>query len=113
MRTVALALLFSSSVCAQPLPDGEALLKNRAAALKRFHSIQYIDRSTTEISTPAGPVKLVSETSTAMVNPGKFRSESNNQGITFLAVSDGEALDAGSGRPRCISVTKQLSQLRR
>jgi thiol-disulfide isomerase/thioredoxin len=90
MRTVALALLFWSSMCAQSLPDGEALLKNQGAALNRFHSIQYIDSTTSEVSTPAGPVKFVSETSTAVVNPGKSRTEITNQGITSLAVSDGE-----------------------
>jgi thiol-disulfide isomerase/thioredoxin len=91
---VGLHVLAASVLGAQPLPDGEALLKNQEPALNRFHSIQYIDRTTAEVSTPAGPVgpgKVVSETATARVNPGKSRTESTNQGIDVLLVSDGEA----------------------
>jgi thiol-disulfide isomerase/thioredoxin len=92
VRTIALTLFLTSCIRAQPLPDGESLVKGLGAALTQFHSIQSVDQMTTETSTPQGPVKAVAEVSIARLNPGKSRIETKVQGSPMrqLQVSDGE-----------------------
>jgi thiol-disulfide isomerase/thioredoxin len=90
MRIPGALFLLLPALCAQQLPDGETLMKQMGAGSNRFHSIQYTDESTTETTTPAGPMKVIIEASTAVVNPGKSRTESKVQGIVVLSVSDGE-----------------------
>jgi len=95
--TKCIALLCTGGSCAflvlpvlraQQVPDGEALVKGTRG---HFHTIQYTDQTTIEIPTPAGPVNMTVESSTAKVNPGKLREESTVQGMmTLLKISDGE-----------------------
>jgi electron-transferring-flavoprotein dehydrogenase len=71
------------------LPDGKELSKQTRDAAKRFHTLQFAIVVTVETS-GEHPMKIQSEGSMVMVNPGKMRIESSAQGMTQLTVSDGE-----------------------
>src|SRR5271157_1966416 len=87
LRWIAIPVLAIASLWAQQLPDGAALVKQSQEAVKRFHSLQFVSTGTMEM----GPnMKMTMETTTAMVNPGKSRSEIKVQGIAMITVSDGE-----------------------
>jgi thiol-disulfide isomerase/thioredoxin len=90
MRLIAIAALTLSSLCAQQYPDGETLNKQAAEAVKRRHSLQYKEEVTMETAFGDQTMKLTTEMSRAVLNPGKMRSESKFQGLTMLIVSDGE-----------------------
>jgi thiol-disulfide isomerase/thioredoxin len=90
MRSVLIAALTLSSLCAQQYPDGETLTKQAEASLKKLHSIDYKEESTMETSLGGQTMKMTTEVSSAMVSPGKSRIETKAQGLTMLVVSDGE-----------------------
>jgi thiol-disulfide isomerase/thioredoxin len=87
LRWIAASAFLATSLGAQQLPDGAVLMKQTQQAVKRFHSLQFANNMTMEM----GPsMKMIMESNTAMVNPGKTRSETKVQGTTMLTVSDGE-----------------------
>jgi hypothetical protein len=91
MRLTVIAALALSSLCAQQFPDGETLNEQAAAAVKRLHSLQYKEEMTTETAFGDQNLKMTTESSRAVLNPGKMRVESKVQGLTMLIVSDGES----------------------
>lgn len=91
MRLVLLAALTLSSLCAQQLPDGAALVKQSEGAHKKLHSLQFQDRSTVETVVEGHTITDSRQFSAAMVNPGKVRIETTSTDDSTLAVSDGES----------------------
>jgi thiol-disulfide isomerase/thioredoxin len=86
--SVFLSVLFA--LHAQQLPDGEGISKQADTAMKRFHTLQFVSEMTIETSVAGSPIKITSETSAALVNPDKRRSETRAQGTQTITVSDGE-----------------------
>lgn len=86
---LATSLLLAASLAGQtqPLPDGAALMKQSQAAMKAFHSLQFSSDMTMEMG---NGMKMSVTGGTAMVNPGKTRTETKVMGMTMLMVSDGE-----------------------
>lgn len=62
-------------------------MKQAQAAMKALHSLQCTNSMTMEMG---NGMKMTMEGNTAMVNPGKTRSETKVMGTTMLVVSDGE-----------------------
>lgn len=116
MKIPGAILLLISALCAQQLPDGEALVKQMGA--DRFRSIRYTNVTTTETTTQMGPMKATVESSIAKVNPGKSRSEVNVQGVRMLIVSDGASTWTYSSMnnayvkiPAALGPTEQLKSM--
>jgi thiol-disulfide isomerase/thioredoxin len=92
MRLILLSALTLSSLCAQQqYPDAVTLTKQAAAAAKQLHSLQYKEETIMETAIGGQTMKTTTQTSRAVLNPGKMRSESKVQGLTMLIVSDGES----------------------
>ena len=91
MRFIVIAALALSSLCAQSYPDGQTLSKQAEAALQKVHSVQYKEETNMETAVGGQTVKMTSEMSHTMVNPGKTRMETKAQGLTMIVVSDGES----------------------
>jgi len=90
MRSVLIAALTLSFLSAQQYPDGEALTKQAEDILKKLHSIEYKEESTTETAIGGQSIKMTTVITSAMVAPAKSRMETKAQGVTMLIVSDGE-----------------------
>jgi len=91
MRLMVIAALTLSSLCAQQYPDGATLVKQNEEAVKKYHSLQYKDETTMETAFGGQTIKVTSEISRAVLNPGKMRMDAKIQGMTMLTVSDGES----------------------
>ncbi len=91
MRTIAFILISLSSAAAQTLPDADKLMKQATEATAKFHTLQYDADSTTELGDPGASMKIKSEGSWAVENPGKTRVETKAQGMVFEMVSDGNS----------------------
>jgi thiol-disulfide isomerase/thioredoxin len=96
MRLIAIVALTVAPLCAQQYPDGATLTKQAETAVKRYRSLQYKEEMTLETSFGGQTIKVTSEASRAVLNPGpsnpgKTRMESKIQGTTMLIVSDGES----------------------
>src|ERR1035438_4042060 len=89
MRPFILSLLLLPGAFAQGLPDGDALGKDQAAAIRKHASMRYDADMTVEM-TGQMPMKMSGEISMAFQNPGKLRMDSKIQGISITVVSDGE-----------------------
>jgi thiol-disulfide isomerase/thioredoxin len=84
-------LSLAGALFSQELPDGEALIKRREAAMKSHRTLQFTTQMTMEMSREGQPTKVVTESSMAYSNPGKMRVDSKVQGITVTMASDGES----------------------
>jgi thiol-disulfide isomerase/thioredoxin len=96
MRLIAIVALTVAPLCAQQYPDGATLTKQAEAAVRKYHSLLYKEEMTLETEFGGQPMKVTSEASRAVLNPGpsnpaKTRRESKIQGTTMLIVSDGES----------------------
>jgi thiol-disulfide isomerase/thioredoxin/outer membrane lipoprotein-sorting protein len=91
MRLAVLAALMLSSLCAQPYPDGAALVKQNESALRKLHSFQFEDRSTSETLLNGLTITDKSEIAMAALGPGKARFEMKSDDDRILAVSNGES----------------------
>jgi thiol-disulfide isomerase/thioredoxin len=87
---LAVAALALSPLCAQQYPDGDTLTKQAAATLKTLHSLQYKEDVNMETAFSGQNMKVTTETSRAVLNPGKMRLETHAQGLSMIIVSDGE-----------------------
>ena len=85
-RWITTSAFLVSCLCAQQLPDGADLVKQSQAAVKKLHSLQFTNAMEMEMSTG---MKMNMESKSAMLNPGKTRTEVNTMGISILTVSDG------------------------
>jgi thiol-disulfide isomerase/thioredoxin len=90
MRWIVITALALSSLSAQQYPDGETLTRQAAATIKKLHSLQYKEAVTMETPVNGQTVKIETETTRALLNPGKTRFETHAQGMTMIVVSDGE-----------------------
>src|ERR1017187_10064808 len=72
MRLFVVAALTLSSLCAQQYPDGATLTKQAEAAVKKVHSLQFKDEMTMETAFGGQNVKMTTEASRAVLNPGKM-----------------------------------------
>ena len=91
MRFVFITALTVASLTAQtPYPDGAKLTEQAAAALKGFHSLQYKEDVTMETTLAGQHMKIDTQTSHAMVNPGKMRMDTTAPGMSMSIVSDGD-----------------------
>jgi thiol-disulfide isomerase/thioredoxin len=91
MRLIAIAALTLSTAFARQYPDGSTLVKQSPEAVKKFHSLQYKEETTMETGLAGAPMKMTTETSRALLNPGKTRMEVKGPGIAMLTISDGES----------------------
>ena len=91
MRQIVIAALTLSSLCAQQYPDGSTLVKQDEAAVKKYRSLRFLEEATTEMVMGGQTMKVTSEITRAVLNPGKMRMEAKVQGRTMLVVSDGES----------------------
>jgi thiol-disulfide isomerase/thioredoxin len=91
MRQIVIAALTLSSLCAQQYPDGSTLVKQDEAAVKKYRSLRFVEEGTTEMVMGGQPMKVTTQITRAVLNPGKMRMEAKVQGITMLTVSDGES----------------------
>ena len=78
-------VLITAALAAQQLPDGADLSKQAQAAAKRVHSMQF--NSAIEMEMGTG-MKMTMESSTAIVNPDKSRTEVKAMGNDILNVPD-------------------------
>jgi thiol-disulfide isomerase/thioredoxin len=92
MRLFVTAALTLSALGAQQYPDGETLTKQAAAAILKLHSLQFKEDVTLETAFGGQNMKIATETTRIMVNPGKTRFETHAQGLTMIVVSDGETM---------------------
>jgi thiol-disulfide isomerase/thioredoxin len=91
MRFIVLTALTLSSLGAQTqYPEGATITQRAAEARKGFHTLQYKEEVTMETSLAGQNMKISTETSRAVVNPGKMRLETNAQGMSIIIVSDGD-----------------------
>jgi thiol-disulfide isomerase/thioredoxin len=90
MRFVLITALTLPALCAQQLPDGAVLSRESQEALRKLHSIQYKEDVVMETAVAGQNMKIDTETTRAMVNPGKMRFETHAQGMSLIIVSDGE-----------------------
>ncbi|HXS96180.1 MAG TPA: redoxin family protein [Candidatus Limnocylindrales bacterium] len=90
MRLFFLPAIAVFALCAQEMPDGSVLMKERDAAQKRLHSLEFKASMTTEITRQGQTMKVGADVVNAMVNPGKMRIETTVQGVKMLTISDGQ-----------------------
>jgi len=90
MRFIVIVALTVSSLCAQTYPDGQTLTKQAESAVRKLNSLQYKQEMTMEMAVGGQPMKMSTEISYAMLQPGKSRMETKAQGLSMIVVSDGE-----------------------
>jgi thiol-disulfide isomerase/thioredoxin len=91
MRFAFVTALTLASLAAQTqYPDGAKLSEQAAAALKGFHTLRYKEDVTMETTLAGQHMKIDTQTSRAMVNPGKMRMDTSAQGMSMSIVSDGD-----------------------
>ena len=91
MRFIVVTALTLSSLYAQTYPDGQTLANQAETSLQKLHSVQYKEEMNMEMAVGGQTIKMTTEMSRAMVNPGKTRMETKAQGLTMMVVSDGES----------------------
>jgi outer membrane lipoprotein-sorting protein len=91
MRLAVLAALSLSSLCAQPYPDGAALVKRSESALRKLPTYAFDDRSVNNTLMLGKTFTTKNDIHMAKVSTGKARVEVKNEDDHVIAVSNGES----------------------
>ena len=91
MRLAVLAALSLSSLCAQPYPDGAALVKRSESALRKLPSYVFDDRSVNDTLMLGKTFTTGNDIHLAKAGPGKARFEMKSEDDHEIAVSNGES----------------------
>jgi outer membrane lipoprotein-sorting protein len=91
MRLAVLAALSLSALCAQPYPDGAALVKRSESALRKLPTYAFDDRSVNDTLMSGKTFTIRSDIHLAKAGPGKARFEMKSEDDHEIAVSNGES----------------------